>query len=293
MNKNTINRICLVFAYTLLLHFAAYSGMIFDEKNYVLRRNIVMLCIVVYLLVTNNKLPQLFSNKYHILWYLFSGIVAIAVFPLNIMNGIKLLCVPIVYFIIMQYDKNLLYHVSFAMVINGAWILLQSLQLKGLSIGIYYSGVFSNTNTFGASMACFFVGACCIFLYAREVRTKVLTMGLASVSFFFQLISFCRTALLTSVIIFSVFFLIVSNTSKNKVRLILVYVICLVITLGAFVFKGSEIIEYILIHVYKWGSASDSISSSRVDMWMSVFRNPTVLGTNIKFHPHNNFVFVL
>lgn len=293
MNNKFLNRSFLIIAYTFFLHFSAYSGMIIDEKNYVMGRNVIMLCILIYLLIINNRIPQLFNNKYCVCWYIFACIVCFSVFPLNVISGIKLICVPVMYFIIMQYDNEILYNVSVAMVVNGIWILLQSVQLRGLNIGIYYSGVFSNTNTFGASMACFFVGACCLFLYEQSRGRRTIILGIALIAFFFQLISFCRSALLTSLIIFSIVFFVISYASKNKVKMLIGYIFCILIVIGALIFKGKEILTYILLHVYKWGNTTNTLSSSRIDMWKQVLKHPTILGTSIEFHPHNNFMLVL
>lgn len=294
MTYKKINNVILTVIYTLLLHFSSYAGAVNDGNNYILGRNLIIVVMIIYLSFVNNRIPYLINNKYYNIWYLFSLVVAISVFPTNFSEGIKLLCVPVIYFIIMQYDSMILMNFSMAMVINGIWILVHSIQMRGIYIELYYRGIFSNSNTFGATMASFFVGACCMFLYSKTAKGRVLSTVLALAAFLFQSLSFCRAALLTSVVVFTIVFFSVAKRHKNTKKLIMGYV-AILLSLAMFIaFKGNEILSFISSHVWKWsGESGGDLSSSRVDRWLEVLKNPTWFGTEVEMHPHNNFIFVL
>jgi len=297
MKKKTVNNLILIILYIGLLHTSAYANMIEEyrniDTNYVLLRNSFMFILLFYNLIRNNTLPKLFSNRFCNIWYIFSIVVMISVFPSNIGQGIKLLLIPIVYFIILQYDDKIIQNFSIAASLNGLWILCQSLMINPVFFGMNYSGIYNNPNTFGASMVVFFVGSLCVILLTNKRWIKVVFAGFCVVSFYYELLSYCRTALLASIVVlFVVFFVHFKDILKEKRIFIPVFIAAILIVLYV-VIQYQTIFDSIYAHIYKWGSTATDLSSSRLEMWKSVILNPTLLGSAPAFSPHNNFIMVL
>ena len=292
MKISKVENIILILLYTLFFHASACANMVIDDKDYTLYRNYAIIFIIIFLLIKYRKLTKLFSNVYCNIWYVFAFFVMIASFPLYITEGVKLLLVPVVYFMIMQYDIDLLIHIAWASILDGIWILIQSIQYKGIRLDGYFSGIFRNPNTFGASMAVFFIGVCCLFLYAKYIYQKVILILLGIIAFSYQLLSFCRSALITSVIILLLVLFFHERENKNRRR---VYIYSLITIFSAFlllIWKGAAIVEIISLHVFKWDTTSGDLSSSRTEMWKEVILHPTLFGSTPKFHPHNTFLAV-
>lgn len=284
--KKDFRDVILIVLYSLFLYASAYSGK-YDE--YITRRNIFFFAILVVILLTykNLKLTRL---SYWKLWIGMSLIIIISNFPESASIGTKMAVVPILYGVLL-YDKNIIWNVSLSTLIVELIILYQSLSNNKIVFGFFYTGIYDNPNTFGASMAALFIAAVIMFVLSDQLIAKIFFVVIAFAGFYYELLSFCRSALLTSIVILFMFAYMNKDKLLKHRNILIALVLIATVILMLFINKYDSVIEFIRSHVYKWGESSAStLSSSRVEMWEYVFRNLTLLGTTPAFAPHSNYV---
>ena len=288
MKKQMIQDVVLITLYVLFLHASAYSSM---YEEYISRRNIFIFLIVAFLLIINRKIPKIFGSYYWNLWYAMSVFVFISVFPVNISMGIKIALVPLCYGII-QYDANILRNLSIATLLEELWILYQSLTLHPVIFGFFYKGVYDNSNTFGASMLTLFLAACNLVLLSRDRRMKIVFLLIAALGLYYEFLSFCRSAMVTSTAVTVLLLLLITDKLKKNKSMLGFAVAAVTAAIILLAVNRRTFYTFLYAHIYKWGYGTEDLSSSRTEMWKYVFTHPTLLGTVPQFDPHSNYVKV-
>lgn len=290
----------ILFLLLIVFLFASSCGsLVSDGLNYPFIRNITLFVILSFVYFKYKYLPFCLVSIVDCLWFLFTFFVVFALLINNqekIIEGLKLFLVPIVYFNVLQIHKNFLNIITLSSVFSGLLILFYSLKENEILPDIYYSGIFKNPNTFGASMAVFTIASLCSFLLFKDKHKfyKYCFILLSFIGFYFESLSYCRTGLLVCcLVLFIVIYFLFRTISDVTLRniLIFMFIFALVITIRTYF---SEISEYVVLHVYKWSYDDGIVSSSdRIEKWDTVLKHITLFGNNADMLPHNQFLGVI